>query len=296
MPTYRGNIGNLLQHWVLCEIVDCCGGQWPRLRFVDAYSMAPLATERPKSHWSSGLFDHARDRSNRDSIYEATWSGLSSRESGYPNSAAFLAALWQGEYSMVLCEYDDATVGELRSWKASREREPRCRGVEVAPGDWRQRFETPLPDTDPLFLSFDPDMFSCIDAADDGRKMTSADLARIARAVPAAGPLVMQLSTYSVNGANTQSKVKAAVIARLNDTGLELLAVVKTDEQMMSLVLGRSCPEAIVETMANMPARFESWLYRLKAGHAVSAQPKRLHPTAAGPRLPPLPRLPRGRG
>jgi hypothetical protein len=176
---------------------------------------------------------------------------------------------------MVLCEYDDATVAELRSWKANREEEPRCGGVEVAPGDWRQRFKAPLANEDALFLSFDPDMFSCSDAFDDGRKMTSVDLARIVRVVPATGPIVVQLSTYSVNGANTQAKVKAAVTSGLDRAGLELLAVVKTDDQMMSLVLGRSCTDAMVETIAKMPAKFESWLHQLKASHAISTQPNR---------------------
>ena len=126
--------------------------------------------------------------------------------------------------------------------------------------------------------------------------MTSVDLARIVRVVPDTGPVVMQLSTYSVNGANTQSKVKVAVASGVDRAGLELLAVVKTDDQMMSLVLGRSCTDAMVQTITEMPARFESWLYHLKASHAVSTQPdQRLHPTAAGSRLPPLPPLPRGR-
>ena len=296
MPSYRGNIGNLLQHWVLCELLECCKGDWATLRFVDAYSMAPLATERSKPHWSSELFDHARDRVKRVSMFERTWSGLDRNALGYPNSAAFVAAAWHGQYSMVLCERDDATVGELQCWKVDREREPRCGGIEVAPGDWRQRFETAVTAaSDPLFLSFDPDMFSCRDSSDDGRKMTGSDLALVGRAVPTTGSVVMQLSTYSVNGGNTQSKVQAAVKSSLDDIGLELLAVVKTDDQMMSMVLGRSCADAIVQNISAMPERFESWLHQLKTSLAVRTQPnQRLHPTA-GPRLPPLPRLPRGR-
>src|SRR5262245_20913290 len=117
MPSYRGNIGNLLQHWVLCELVERGNAYWASLRFVDTYSMAPLATERPKPHWSSELFDHTRERTNRDSIYERAWSDLSSDAAGYPNSAAFVAALWNGSYSMVLCECDRTTVDELRRWK-----------------------------------------------------------------------------------------------------------------------------------------------------------------------------------
>ena len=116
MPSYRGNIGNLCADWVLCELVDCCSGHWTQLRFVDAYSMArgdraaEITLQRPVRPCQSSA--------TRDSIYERTWSALDGSALGYPNSAAFLAALWRGEYSMILCEYDDATVGELRSWKA----------------------------------------------------------------------------------------------------------------------------------------------------------------------------------
>ena len=77
MPTYRGNIGNLLQHWVLCEIAERCNRRWTEIRFVDAYSMAPIAKERPKQHWSSRLFDYARDRSEPDSLYERTCAAVS---------------------------------------------------------------------------------------------------------------------------------------------------------------------------------------------------------------------------
>ena len=76
MPQYRGNVGNLLQHWVLCELIDLCGKHWTQIHFVDAYSMEPFATERFKSGWSASLFDHARDRSAHESVYERTWRRL----------------------------------------------------------------------------------------------------------------------------------------------------------------------------------------------------------------------------
>jgi hypothetical protein len=154
MLTYRGNIGNLMQHWVLCELIQRCSGYWKTLRFVDAYSMAPLATERLKTHWSSELFDYSRDREQRASTYERTWTRLVADERGYPNSAAFVESLWACAYSMVLCENDDVTVAELRRWKERVEADCRCESLEVAHGDWRWRFKQGIGEvSDLLFLS-----------------------------------------------------------------------------------------------------------------------------------------------
>jgi hypothetical protein len=127
--------------------------------------------------------------------------------------------------------------------------------------------------------------------------MTYADLARVAEVLPRTGSVLMQLSTYSVNGGNTQAKVTAEVASGLEHTGLVTLAVVKTDEQMMSMVFGRSCPAPLVGEISVMPRAFESWLNGLRMNQAIrKAQPnRRLHPTAAGQQLPPLPRLPHGR-
>lgn len=108
--------------------------------------------------------------------------------------------------------------------------------------------------------------------------------------------LFVQLSTYDVNDDNGQGDVKAAVTSGLRSAGLELLALVKTDGQMMSLVLGRACAHTLVEEIVELPRQFDAWLIRLRAGAFIEEQrDKRLHPTAASQRLPPLPPLPRGR-
>ena len=299
MPTYRGNIGNLLQHWVLCELVHRCNQHWHHLRLVDAYSMAPCATDRPKQHWSSQLFDYARDRATPESLYERTWSALMASTSGYPNSAAFVTALWSGDYSLLLCEWDGTTVEALQEWARRQEAVASCAGVEIAPGDWRGRFERDVSDSEDLtVLSFDPDMFNR-HGSNDGRKMTPSDLelvASIVKAIP--GAVVVQLSTYDVNDDNGQADVEPAIISGLRGGGLELFALVRTDRQMMSLVFGRSCTRECVDEVAKLPGLFESWLLRLKASASVSAQPNhRRHPTTAGQqlsRLPPLPPSRRG--
>jgi hypothetical protein len=86
MPRYRGNIGNLLQHSVLGELLCSANSQWDNIRFVDAYAMAPLAKERFKSGWSAAIFDHARDLSPANSTYERTWRIRIQNNSGYPTA------------------------------------------------------------------------------------------------------------------------------------------------------------------------------------------------------------------
>ena len=298
MPTYRGNVGNLLQHWVLCELIEHSSEYWDRVSFVDAYSMAPFATERFKSGSSAHLFDHARDRVETDSIYEQTWRSIVGGRAVYPNSAALVSALWPGTYSMLLCEYDTATVHELRAWALREESKPNCLGAVVAPGDWRQTFKRDGWQSEHLsVLSFDPDMFNR-HGSDNGRNMTPSDLALIAKAIEqASGAVVVQLSTYDVNSDNGQREVEQAVRSGLEAAGLPLAAVVRTDCKMMSLVLTRGCDSAFVGEVAKLPSRFDRWLTQLKTSEWVASQANQRPARDGGhiTRPPPLPPLPRGR-
>ena len=108
MPTYTGNKGNLLQHWVLCELVSAARKHVSRLQFIDAHAMAPIAKERTGEDC---VFDLVRARlSEHHSSYERAWNELVLHgETGYPNSAGFVKRLWNGLLFMLLCEVDDAT-------------------------------------------------------------------------------------------------------------------------------------------------------------------------------------------
>ncbi len=47
MSTYKGNVGNLMQHWTLCELLSIAGeSEVTGLSFIDAHAMVPLARER----------------------------------------------------------------------------------------------------------------------------------------------------------------------------------------------------------------------------------------------------------
>ena len=153
MPSFKGNAGHLMQHWPLCEMLriaathkDVTG-----LNFIDAYAMAPLATENAGK---DAKFQRAEARlpnlGKAASAYERAWYKLTSghcpepRE-GYPNSAAFVEQVWKGDFSMLLCEIDRATCREIKPWLQSVDNSDSCKATELFPGDWRERFRKGLP-------------------------------------------------------------------------------------------------------------------------------------------------------
>ena len=264
MPTYKGNAGNLLQHWVLCEILVEASHHATELSFIDAHSMAPWAeTRNSSSGYSSRVFDCVcRDLPGQRSAYESTWHTLSGLRSGYPNSANFVCTIWPGRCSLLLCESDPETVKELREWTRGADFPRLIDRFEVAEGDWRSRFRRGLPtDSDLTFLSFDPMISS--QSRKPSRPNPSIiyrnDVDRIARAIdPIAGSLVVQLSTYTANGPNPQADVHNMVKEVTKPFGLELVANVHYDGHMMSLVLGRDLKFA--DNFSSLPSRFESWV------------------------------------
>jgi hypothetical protein len=198
---------------------------------------------------------------------------------------------------MLLCECDPLTLTELRTWESEEELKPNCLGVEIAPGDWRRTFEQGGWQSEDLtLLSFDPDMFNR-HGSDNGRNMTPSDLALVAKTIESLkGALVVQLSTYDVNNNNGQVYVQRAIQSGLEDTGLQLVTIVRTDGKMMSLILARGCETPFVSKVAELTLQFDRWLTGLKTSQwMASRSDQRLQSPAASSRLPPLPPLPRTR-
>jgi hypothetical protein len=268
MPSYRGNAGNLLQHWVFCEIVEACRDHAKQLAFIDATSMAPFAAERTKRKkitTSETVFDAVRNRlTTGHSTYERAWDRLLQdrpADSGYPNSAAFLTHLWKSSYSLLLCEVDPRTADELKAWSKPISLSPYCTGVEVYSGDWRDRFKKGFSVVgDFVFFSFDPNMFNRNTVATPkSENMYPADLEILVSAVQDMHQsVIVQLSTFNANDDNSQKDVSAAISAALEKCGLEIIAEVRVNGQMMSLVLTRNVEWK--DSLHSLPERFESWL------------------------------------
>jgi hypothetical protein len=123
MPTYKGNRGNLLQHWVLAELIGLLKGEAPsdhQLCFVDAHAMSPYATRDSSPGQSASVFDIVRRQlPGQGSAYEQAWKELI-KDDGveYPTSAMFVRHLWPGPLEMVLCETDKAAADDIGEWSS----------------------------------------------------------------------------------------------------------------------------------------------------------------------------------
>jgi hypothetical protein len=237
--------------------------------FVDAHAMSPFATERaPQPYYEALFFDRVRTRlPGVQSPYEESWhrlAALAPNRTDYPNSANFVANMCNRDLSLLLCETDPVTVGELRTWVREIGLPDGC----VFGGDWRLRLDQSLPAlADLTFFSFDPNMISHVPVRNrESAIMYPDDLDLVAAAVARIPTdIVVQLSTYSTNNGNSQNKVTSAVQSRLDRAGLDIVATVrpltKKDRprrDMMSIILTRGLRWA--GTLRDLESRFHSWL------------------------------------
>ena len=91
-----GNVGNIMQHWTLRELLRVARDQVDGLNYVDAHAMSPWATQRTDH---SLEFDCVRDNlPGQGSAYERAWHRIVNLHpaEGYPSSAAFVHELRKG--------------------------------------------------------------------------------------------------------------------------------------------------------------------------------------------------------
>ena len=281
---YRGNAGNLLQHWVLCELIRACNKHWTSIHFVDAYAMAPLATQQIEP--GPSLFTHAQNRKTPDSGYETAWRHLVMGQIGYPNSAAFVAELWNGTVAMSLSDNDKPTALALNSWADTQNARTVGADVKVWPDDWRLSFNERVANTKGVtVLSFDPDKFT-LQNPSSGRDMTLVDIEIVGAALAQlSGECVIQLSTYSsARGLNPQEEVERAIAEGFGSAGLRLLAVARVSKEMMSMVIGKES-SPVASELVEIADSFDSWFESLDFSWELERF--RRNPDNAG-KLPPL--------
>ena len=213
MGKYKGNVGNLMQHWTLCEVLEAAQEHATGLSFIDAHAMAPLAGTRTGQDTA---FDSVKDAlPGQKSVYEQAWYRLlPEQHDAYPNSAVLVQAVWKGDYSMLLCEKEPGTADEIDSWLPGARKSPKCKAANLFRGDWRARFEkglpspntAGLPDGSLSLVSFDPYMCS----RHSPRRQPAGNLypndlkLAVCALDGVRGGVLVQLSTYSANGDNPQ--------------------------------------------------------------------------------------------
>ena len=271
MPPYKGNKGNLMQHWTLCEVLRIANRHHSALNYIDAHAMAPLAKE---TRW------HRHDRRFRTaqtglpgqkSKYELAWQALASRPcDGYPNSANLVRQVWKGPYSLFLCEKDPATYACITDWLCEfRATDPNCVCAASRCGDWRCAFadglphpvSVGLPEDALTVISFDPNMYDQNEPenACGSNRLYPSDLTRTLEAAQSiSGAVLLQLSTYSDKD-NPQEQVGQQVSDRLAQGDFTWVGMTRVNRKMMSLIYARGVPWASCE-LANLGWDFTAWL------------------------------------
>ncbi len=250
MPTYRGNRGNLLQHWVLTQLVALLRQMLPtgaRLCFIDAHAMSPFAIRSENPGLTGHEFDVVSTHlPGQGTEYEHAWAAMRSHRIEYPSSALFVRHLWPGPAHLVLCETDEATADEIAEWLDEPQQDT---SWELHRGDWRARFREPFPvmGIAAYLISFDPFMFDRHGPSAQPRpgNMWPSDILRIGTMVLdlAPAPVVLQLSTYSANNGNGQDNVIESINSILPRAGLERAATIRAAGNMMTLVFTREFPD-----------------------------------------------------
>jgi hypothetical protein len=267
VPTFRGNRGNLLQHWVLVELLEDLRERQPgTLCFVDAHAMSPIATRSPKAatDQTAAEFDRVRAHLAEGlSPYELTWLSLSqSLGSEYPSSAAFVRHRWKGPLHLMLCEADIETAEEIANWLSDLD--PSTVSYELHRGDWRQRFLQDIPSTyNAYYFSFDPNMYDRHDVRPpkvENMYPSDIDIACAPMASLRSIPIIVQLSTYSANGGNSQEDVLDNVVPLFEAHGFATAGCVCADCAMMSMIFTRDTLVA-----ADLAQRFHLW----RTGHVA---------------------------
>ena len=275
MPSFKGNRGHLMQHWPLCKMLEVAdSNDVTGLNLIDAYAMAPLATE---NKFKDAKFKSAENSlpnlGNSAVAYGQAWHQLTSGHcpkplEGCPSSAAFVEQVWKGDFSMLLCETDQATCTEIEHWLQCVRESGRCKDPELFCDDWRKRFKKGLPspvdaglaDGSLTLVLFDPDKYdpNWNVPKPSPRRLYPEDLELAAQAMESLeGGILIQLSTYSSKDAPKKDVIES-VRQILTPNKFKQLAVVHAGRNMMSLVYARDVSWAA--ELTDLPGRFNEWL------------------------------------
>lgn len=258
-----------MEHWTLCDVLRTAQENGvTSLSFIDAHAMAPLASNRTGS---DDRFDRVQDSlPGQRSAYEIAWHQLvPHKEDGYPNSANFVRHIWEGAFSLVMCEVAASVIHQIFEWQIGVRQMSNIGKALLWSGDWRNLFHQGLPGPSnvglPLeavtLISFDPNMYDRHGPPSEPKRenMYPEDLVSLLEAVhEMPNGILVQLSTYSANNANSQGDVLQQVDNILDTGGFERVATTQIDGNMMSLIYAREVGWAY--RLSSLGEGFKDWL------------------------------------
>lgn len=271
MGTFKANRGNLMQHWLTCEIAAALLGRFKgqTLTYCDAHAMAPEST--PESCAEAEFAAMAESLTaapatwRTRSLYQEVWHKLAGRGMPYPSSARYVEAIWQGPLRCVLCEVQPQIVSEIQSWAEGR-------NVVVRQGRWQDRLSFPA-DADLVFAQFDPYEIHTVAGRnrDKDGVMYPEDFDRLEEiGFAGRGPLVLQISSYRSTGIDLAAQA-AWTRQRLGAMGLRFDGGIRADGAMFSMIF--SCRLELPSLLPDLGDRFATWAKAWGVGNKPGPMP-----------------------
>lgn len=256
MGMCKGNRGNLMQHWVLCELLHRLGHKdFRHLSLTCTHSMAPWSVPERRAddntHYCRRVFNAARVRpsADRSSVFETIWHSLAPNLAlPYPSSALFVYKFWKTHLSLGLCEASGPVADEIDGWLGTREVRERVAHSVLLRGDWRAAATGPLfvnSDADCLYVEMDPYRYDSRDRtvrkSENPATIYPEDLTLLANVLnKEERPVVLQLSSFSAQNGNKPEVIEASVRGVLEPHRFVFRDQVAVDGQMLSLVFTRN--------------------------------------------------------
>ncbi len=273
MGLCKANRGNLMQHWVLCELLRRLGQRdFKHLMFICTHSMAPWSVPERRDDEARNrcrqVFHLARRRigNQRINAYEEAWFALSASDGlPYPSSAMFVKHLWKEKLSLLLCEAAHDVSDEIDGWLGTPGIKARLEGSRLSRGDWRLAFSDPFTagDADVLIIEMDPMRFEHHSPHECSRKdravLFPEDLDLTTTALSGLTiPVLVQISSFSANNGNSHQIVEQTTTARLRESGFTLLYRAMVGGQMLTLIYGRHADS--LTPSPDFETAFATWL------------------------------------
>ncbi len=272
MHYFKANVGNLMQHWVLCEILEVLKRQFNNLLYIDAYAMAPFSIpkliEKPERNTTRRLFEEVRDRlPGQKSLYELLWLEAITHSDGqnkekYPSSTVFVYNFWKRRLNrkliLLLCEICPSKAEEIKTWLSNNQIDENS----LSRGDWRIKFREPISSADShvILISFDPNMYNYNEGEKWSEKnMYPNDLNYWG--IESDLPMIVQLSSYAnVHIKDGQLIAESDIKKRMANIGFLDCCCVKANKEMMSLIFWRKTD--LSKHFEALEMRFKTWLDR----------------------------------
>ncbi len=255
MGMCKGNRGNLMQHWTLCECLLRLRSNYSSLHLVTTHSMAPWSVPVRKDVMGgcSATFLRAGRRLRSlqaPSQYESAWESLSVEKGiPYPSSIVFATEVWKEKLSVSLCEADPRTADEIDGWLGSPQQQDRFEHSVLLRGDWRSSLANPLlfrNDVECIYFEMDPMRYDT--RSQSNRKSTNPanlypdDIEKVIQHLPSTIPVILQISSFSTqNNIIPLNNQRQSLEGLLQPAGFSLHSEVKVLQQMASFVFIKEC-------------------------------------------------------